>query len=61
MLKANTSLRRQFIMSPRSKMKTSGLYRNTIVSPAAHKTDMQHVFEYSYACIDRYAIVRITL
>ena len=61
MLKTNTSLRRQFIMSPRSKTKASGLYRHTIVSPAVHKTDMQHVLEYSYACIDRYAIVRITL
>lgn len=48
-------------MSPRSKTKASGLYRHTIVSPAVHKTDMQHVLEYSYACIDRYAIVRITL
>lgn len=61
MLKADTSLRRQFIVSPRSKTKASWLYRNTIVSPATYKTDMQHVFEYSYACIDRCAIVRITL
>lgn len=61
MLKADTSLRRQFIMSPRSKTEVSGLYRITIVSPATDKTDMQHVFKYNYACRDRYAIVRITL
>lgn len=48
-------------MSSRSKTKASGLYRNTIVSPAIDKTDMQHVFEYSYAYIDRHSIVRITL
>lgn len=61
MLKADTSLRRQFIMSPCSKTKASGLYRKTIISPAINKTDMQHVFEYNYACRDRYAIVRIKL
>lgn len=61
MLKTDTLLRRQFIMSPCSKPEASGLYRITIVSPATDKTNMQHVFEYSYACIDRYAIVRITL
>lgn len=61
MLKADISLRRQFIKSPRSKTEESGLYRNTIVSPAIYKTDMQYVFEYSYECIDRHAIVRITL
>ena len=61
MLKANTSLRRQFIMSPRSKPKVSGFYNHTIVSPTTYKTDIQHVFEYSYECINRYAIVRIKL
>ena len=61
MLKTNTSLRRQFIMSPRSKPKVSGFYNHTIVSPTTHKTDIQHVFEYSYECISRYAIVRIKL
>lgn len=61
MLKADTSLRRQFIMSPRSKPKVSGFYRHTIVSPTTYKTDIQHVFEYSYECINRYAIVRIKL
>lgn len=48
-------------MSPCSQTKASGLYRKTIISPAIDKTDMQHVFEYNYACRDRYAIVRITL
>lgn len=48
-------------MSPRSKTKASGLYRNITVSPTIYKTDIQHVFEYSYTCIDKYAIVRITL
>jgi len=61
MLKADTSLRRQFIMSPRSKPKVSGFYNHTIVSPTTYKTDIQHVFEYSYECISRYAIVRIKL
>ncbi len=61
MLKADTSLRRQFVLSPRSKPKVSVFYRRTVVSPATYKTDIQHVFEYSYACIGRYAIVRITL
>lgn len=61
MLKADTLLRRQFIISSRSKMKASGLYGNTTVSPAICKTDMQHLFEYSYECINRYAIVRIKL
>lgn len=61
MLKADTSLRRQFIMSPRSKLKVSGFYNHTIVSPTTYKTDIQHVFEYSYECISRYAIVRIKL
>lgn len=61
MLKADTSLRRQFIMSPRSKPKVSGFYNHTIVSPTPYKTDIQHVFEYSYECISRYAIVRIKL
>ena len=61
MLKANTSLRRQFIMSPRSKPKVSGFYNHTIVSPTTYKTDIQHVFEYSYECINRYAILRIKL
>lgn len=61
MLKADTSLRRQFIMSPRSKPKVSGFYNHTIVSPTTYKTDIQHVFEYSYECINRYAIVRIKL
>lgn len=61
MLKADTSLRRQFIMSPRSKPKVSGFYNHTIVSPTTYKTDVQHVFEYNYECIKRYAIVRIKL
>ena len=61
MLKADTSLRRQFIMSPRSKPKVSRFYNHTIVSPTTYKTDIQHVFEYSYECISRYAIVRIKL
>ena len=61
MLNVNTSLRRQFILSPRSKLKVSMLYRHTIISPATYKTDIQHVFEYSYASTDRYAIARITL
>lgn len=61
MLKADTSLRRQFIMSPRSKPKVSGFYNHTIVLPTTYKTDIQHVFEYSYECISRYAIVRIKL
>lgn len=61
MLKTDTSLRRQFIMSPRSKPKVSGFYNHTIVSPTTYKTDIQHVFEYSYECISRYAIVRIKL
>lgn len=61
MLKADTSLRRQFIMSTRSKPKVSGFYNHTIVSPTTYKTDIQHVFEYSYECISRYAIVRIKL
>lgn len=61
MLKTDTSLRRQFIMSPRSKPKVSGFYNHTIVSPTTYKTDIQHVFEYSYECIKRYAIVRIKL
>lgn len=61
MFKADTSLRRQFIMSPRSKPKVSGFYNHTIVSPTTYKTDIQHVFEYSYECISRYAIVRIKL
>lgn len=61
MLKADTSLRRQFIMSPRSKPKVSGFYNHTIVSPTTYKTDIQYVFEYSYECISRYAIVRIKL
>lgn len=61
MLKADTSLRRQFIMSPRSKPKVSGFYNHTIVSPTTYKTDIQHVFEYSYECISGYAIVRIKL
>lgn len=61
MLNANKLLKRQFILSPRSKPKVSGFYSHTIVSPTTYKTDIQHVFEYSYACIDRYTIVRITL
>lgn len=61
MLKADTSLRRQFVLSPRSKPKVSGFYNHTIVSPTTYKTDIQHVFEYSYECINRYAIVRIKL
>lgn len=61
MLKADTSLRKQFVLSPRSKPKVSGFYNHTIVSPATYKTDIQHVFEYSYECINRYAIVRIKL
>lgn len=61
MLKADTSLRRQFILSPRSKPKVSGFYNHTIVSPTTYKTDIQHVFEYSYECISRYAIERIKL
>lgn len=61
MLKADTSLRRQFVLSPRSKPKVSGLYNHTIVSPTTYKTDIQHVFEYSYECINRYPIVRIKL
>lgn len=61
MLKADTSLRRQFILSPRSKPKVSGFYNHTTVSPTTYKTDIQHVFEYSYECISRYAIVRIKL
>lgn len=61
MLKTDTSLRRQFIMSPRSKPKVSGFYNHNIVSPTTYKTDIQHVFEYSYECISRYAIVRIKL
>lgn len=61
MLNANKLLRRQFVLSPRSKPKVSGFYSDTTVSPAVHKTDMQHVLEYSYAYIGRYAIVRITL
>lgn len=61
MLKADTSLRRQFVLSPRSKPKVSGFYNHTIVSPTTYKTDVQHVFEYSYECITRYAIVRIKL
>lgn len=61
MLKADTSLRRQFVMSPRSKPKVSGFYNHTIVSPTTYKTDIQHIFEYSYECINRYAIVRIKL
>lgn len=61
MLKADTSLRREFVLSPRSKPKVSGFYNHTIVSPTTYKTDIQHVFEYSYKCINRYAIVRIKL
>ena len=61
MLKADTLLRRQFVLSPRSTPKVSGFYNHTIVSPTTHKTDIQHVFEYSYECIRRYAIVRIKL
>lgn len=61
MLKADTSLRRQFVLSPRSKPKVSGFYNHTTVSPTTYKTDIQHVFEYSYECISRYAIVRIKL
>lgn len=61
MLKTDISLSRQFVLSPPSKPKASRFYRHTIVSPATYKTDIQHIFEYSYACIDRYAIVRITL
>lgn len=47
MLKADTSLRRQFILSPRFKTKASGFYSHTTVSPTTYKTDIQHVFEYS--------------
>lgn len=61
MLKANKLLRRQFVLSPRSKPKVSGFYNHIIVSPTTYKTDIQHVFEYSYECINRYAIVRIKL
>ena len=61
MLKTNTSLRRQFVLYPRSKPKVSGFYNHTIVSPTTYKTDIQHIFEYSYECINRYAIVRIKL
>lgn len=61
MLKTDTSLRRQFIMSPRSKPKVSGFYNHTILSPTTYKTDIQYIFEYSYECINRYAIVRIKL
>lgn len=61
MLKADISLRRQFIMSPRSKPKVSGFYNHIIVSPTTYKTDIQHVFKYSYECISRYTIVRIKL
>ena len=61
MLNANKLLMRQFVLSPRSKPKVSGFYSHTTVSPTTYKTDIQHVFEYSYACIDRYAIVRIKL
>lgn len=61
MLKADTSLRRQFVLSPRSKPKVSGFYNHTTTSPTTYKTDIQHVFEYSYECISRYAIVRIKL
>lgn len=61
MLKTDKLLRRQCIFFPRSKPKFSGFYRHTIVSTATYKTDIQHVFKYSYACISRYAIVRITL
>ena len=48
MLNANKLLRRQFVLSPRSKPKVSGFYNHTIVSPTTYKTDIQHVFEYSY-------------
>ena len=61
MLNANKLLRRQFVLSPRSKPKVSGFYNHTTVSPTTYKTDIQHVFEYSYECINRYAIVRIKL
>lgn len=61
MLNANKLLRRQFVLSPRSKPKVNGFYSHTIVSPTTYKTDIQHVFEYSYECIKRYAIVRIKL
>lgn len=61
MLKANKLLRRQFILSPRSKPKVSWFYNHTTVSTTTYKTDIQHVFEYSYKCINRYEIVRIKL
>lgn len=61
MLNTDKLLRRQCILFPRSKPKLSGFYRHTIISPATCKPDIQHVFEYSYACIGRYTIVRITL
>lgn len=61
MLNTDKLLRRQCILFPRSKPKFSGFYRHTIVSPSIYKTDIQHIFEYSYAYIGRYAIVRITL
>lgn len=61
MLKTDKLLRGQCILFPRSKPKLSGFYRHIIVSPVICKTDIQHVFEYSYAYIGRYAIVRITL
>lgn len=61
MLNTDKLLRRQCILFPRSKPKFSGFYRHTIVSPSTYKTDIQHVFEYSYECINRYAVVRIKL
>nr|DAW36300.1 MAG TPA: hypothetical protein [Caudoviricetes sp.] len=61
MLNANKLLRRQFVLSPRSKPKVSRFYNHTIVSPTTYKTDIQHVFEYSYECINRHEIVRIKL
>lgn len=61
MLKANKLLRRQFVLSPRSKPKVSGFYNHATVLSTTYKTDIQHVFKYSYECISRYAIVRIKL
>lgn len=61
MLNVNKLLRRQFVLYTRSKPQVSRFYNHTIVSPTTNKTDIQHVFEYNYECINRYAIVRIKL
>lgn len=61
MICIDKQLVRHFILNPRFKPQLSTAYRRTIVTPALYKIDAMKVFEYNYACMQRYATVRMEL